>query len=475
MARLAVSQPLRYTFLIIELLALLVANRFAYGTWLPSSHPSGLWFYAALFGLLLGHRLDTPFFTSPKDAVLYAVPSFVAALQIPDAAWSANGKWGQTAHTLLVVWIALVLAASSAAIWLQFARTERLARWGAAAMQLSGSLGNSRAFFSVILFFVLLAFPPQNVEGLLLVAVAWAVTVPFSLLDYSYALIRRIGWSLAKGTRGVQPAEVISFQYPGHLLVRTARHDFFPVATVIAYRDAAADVRLAYIVNHAGRDSGVLMRAVDLGASEIGQTFPELTLVDAMQAMPLALERLTEAQRASVSRFRENYIGFVAPETDIGRLLIEITASKELSAGRLVKTLSGSREVFYQLTNGLTKEEVVQQKSTYGFVAAQARCVGVWVESEARFKPLSWVPSPNAPVELVEEKVGGFEKEQIGTFPGTDFAVRLKNVHHLVTHNTAILGILGVGKSMLAMELVERVLAVGCKVMVMDLTDQYAS
>jgi DNA helicase HerA-like ATPase len=44
----------------------------------------------------------------------------------------------------------------------------------------------------------------------------------------------------------------------------------------------------------------------------------------------------------------------------------------------------------------------------------------------------------------------------------------------LVTHNTAILGILGVGKSMLAIELVERMIAAGIKVICLDLTNQYA-
>jgi hypothetical protein len=44
-----------------------------------------------------------------------------------------------------------------------------------------------------------------------------------------------------------------------------------------------------------------------------------------------------------------------------------------------------------------------------------------------------------------------------------------------VTHNTAILGILGAGKTFLALELVERMLLAGIKVIVLDLTNQYAT
>ena len=47
------------------------------------------------------------------------------------------------------------------------------------------------------------------------------------------------------------------------------------------------------------------------------------------------------------------------------------------------------------------------------------------------------------------------------------------NPSECVTHNTAILGILGVGKSYLSIELVERMIADGIKVICLDLTNQY--
>jgi DNA helicase HerA-like ATPase len=62
----------------------------------------------------------------------------------------------------------------------------------------------------------------------------------------------------------------------------------------------------------------------------------------------------------------------------------------------------------------------------------------------------------------------------VGHFPGSSYPVKLKNIHELVTHNAAILGILGIGKSMIAIELVERMIANGIKVICLDLTNQYA-
>jgi hypothetical protein len=63
--------------------------------------------------------------------------------------------------------------------------------------------------------------------------------------------------------------------------------------------------------------------------------------------------------------------------------------------------------------------------------------------------------------------------DYIGTIPDTSFGIRL-DADHLVTHNTAILGILGIGKTYLAFELIRRILLAGRKVIVLDITGQYA-
>jgi uncharacterized protein len=472
MTRITVPQHLRYTFLIVELVALLGANKIAFGDFLPGTDPSGLWFYAALFGLLLGQRLDTPFFTAPKDAVLYALPALIAILQIADAMWRLGG-WAQSAGTLLAGWIVLVLVAASLAVWFNGSRQPSLARLGSVCVQLSAGLGNPKSFFSVILFLILAAFPPATVQGLLAIFAAWAITVPFSLLDFVYDLLRKIRWHAANRGLGEHPPEVVFFQQPGHVLIRGSRDDALPIGSTVAYRDRASDVCLAFVLSKAGRDTGILMRALDLGRTE--QQFPGLALVEPMQVILVVEDQVDGALRERIATTRAKCIGFVAPNTEIHKLLFEVTAERDLVAGRLVAVSSGQRELFYQMTNGLTREEIVQQKSTYGFITAEARPVGVWIQQDARFEPILWVPAPNAPVELVEAAVAQFERSRIGVFPGTSFAIRLNNMNQLVTHNTAILGILGVGKSTLAMELVERVLETGCKAIILDLTDQYAS
>lgn len=472
MARTTVPLPWRYTFLLLELAVLFAANQVAFGVWLPTSDAQGLWFYAALFGLLLGQRLDTPFFTTPKDAVLYAVPALVAILQIGSETWLTSPMDGEGMRWLLLGWVGLTVVVSSLAIWFQSTNREAPGKVSLVGAHLSAALGNPKTFFSVILVLLLITFPPASTLGLLAIVVAWALSVPFSLLDYLYGLLRRLRAALLVGPQYVE-AEVASFQVPGLIVLRAQSENAFPRGALVAYRAPTLEVRLASVLGRAGRDSGALTRAIDMGVSQ-AQKSPHAGAIDAMRATNAPKELVSEEHRYLADSYLNQCVGVVAPESEIGRLLVDVTTEKDLSAGRLVRAKCGSSDAFYQLTNGLTKEDIVQQKNTFGFVAAHAKSVGRWNEVKSVFYPIDWVPSPNAPVWIVDSvRREEVDITQVGTFPGTNFGVGFKNAHHLVTHNTAILGILGVGKSMLALELIERALGEGCKVIALDLTDQY--
>jgi uncharacterized protein len=85
-----------------------------------------------------------------------------------------------------------------------------------------------------------------------------------------------------------------------------------------------------------------------------------------------------------------------------------------------------------------------------------------------------WLPEPNEPVLIEMSAEPTVDRTSVGNVPGTPYTVKV-NVNPLVTHNTAILGILGAGKSYLALELVERILSSGIRVICLDLTGQYAA
>ena len=96
----------------------------------------------------------------------------------------------------------------------------------------------------------------------------------------------------------------------------------------------------------------------------------------------------------------------------------------------------------------------------------------MWDEGSQRLKATTWLPSPNALVSRVEKHEATTAWASIGYLPNTTYGITAKP-SMLVTHSTAILGVLGSGKSLLACELIERMAEAGIKVIVLDLSNQY--
>ena len=101
-----------------------------------------------------------------------------------------------------------------------------------------------------------------------------------------------------------------------------------------------------------------------------------------------------------------------------------------------------------------------------------ARKLGCWNADKRTFDAVPWLPVPQESVIRLPEVVSAFDADSIGGVPKTGFALALR-VKELVTHNAAILGILGIGKTTLALEMIRRVAASGVRVICLDITNQY--
>ena len=95
---------------------------------------------------------------------------------------------------------------------------------------------------------------------------------------------------------------------------------------------------------------------------------------------------------------QDDMIGVVAEGTDISSIKIDLVRTDvELAEGQLLEVPIVDRSVFYQLVNGLTREEILAEKNKRGYVRAEAKKVGHWNADEVAFEPVNWLPQPNAP------------------------------------------------------------------------------
>lgn len=473
------TQKTRFVLLILDVVILCVASWVAFGRLFPAGDDNGFWFYAAMLGLILGSRLDTPFFAKPADVVLYAAPAAIAL-----ALGNSWAQWGQGVRVAYILSIGFCIVTGllgAFAILTIDSKDAGLKRASNAARVLAETFGAPRTIYSIVIAFAVYAFHSSAPKEFGAIVAAWVLTGILSPLEGSLRIGRRLKRVFNPNAIVDADGEVVAYQFPGLVLVRESSTTHISSGDVLAVHDPLGQTRISLALDHVGRDEGLLWRTVDVVAADV-----PLELETQLSALPPNSVARIASVDGSISgnhlfAARQSIVGITAPDTTLEKLYFEVVKEDGVEEGRLVDVFIGRRLVTYQLVNGITREEIVQQKNTHGYARAQAQKIGEWDAGAKRFRVVKWLPRPNAPVFLKTTTAFRPEIDAIGHFPGTDYGVTLRRnnekevgLHSLVTHNTAILGILGVGKSSIALELVERMLAENIKVICLDLTNQYA-
>ncbi len=470
--RIQLTQSQRATALLIDVGVLLVVSLIAFGSIIPPIGDKGFWFYTALLGILVGTKLVTPFYVKPVDAVAYAVPAFIALML--SNSWSQWATNAQVAYVVAVAMSVFVGAGAFLALLLHGWQKPKLQALSNRIRMMVDGASAPAVLYCPIMIFAMFAYHYDAPNELVAVAIAMLLTTTFSVGGIVITTLVRVRLVWVNGPAAAEFGVVVAYQKPGIYLLRSESLDERHLPMPILVNDELTGPRCAYAVDTIGRENGHLCRAIELSSS------PQNEITQFARGVPpgSSIQLSDETVQAASSEIRDavegarSIVGLVAPETTVSRLYIEITGGEGIEVGRLVSVMVGNVKVLYQIVAGATREEAVHQKNTYGFIRAQAQQVGVW--QGRKFTQCRWLPEMHTPVRLEEQVEYAMEVQTIGRFPKTNYTAEIGDINQLVTHNTAILGILGVGKSMLAIELVERMLAEGIKVICLDLTNQYA-
>jgi hypothetical protein len=473
-----INQRDRLGILLLYILGLFVTSWFVFGTWVPLTSEKGIWLYSALAAVLLGSLLVTPYFTSPANAVSYAVAAGVALLAADPRCVPRATGFDRFIWSGVCLYVVVVLLASLAAIAFNDPLKPKVARFARSAFLLAQAIGTPRGVFSAVFFFALIAYHRTVPREYITISLVWAIVVGLRPLENAAVLWAR--WRELWRARGIveRLGEVVGHEAPGLVLIREDPDSGAGFGDIVFARTETGKPGLAIALDHVGFASGRWLRAIHLKTATIDtailQDAPVLRAISEGSTFSAAVGSIGSESSGLADDAKRRLIGLVASDTDVGQLQIELVrADLDLHEGSLVEVEIKSRPVLYQVIRGLTKEEVLQEKNTRGFVRAQAKKIGFWNNDRRSFDPVPWLPEPNQAVLLVRPEQEVTTKDAIGHFPGTSYPVSI-DPHLLVTHNAAILGILGVGKSFLALELVERLISAGIKVLCLDLTNQYA-
>jgi len=176
-----------------------------------------------------------------------------------------------------------------------------------------------------------------------------------------------------------------------------------------------------------------------------------------------------------------NLIGVVWEGSTINKIRFnklftdELQKDRNIGEGSIIQTVIANEEVLYQIIDGRTDEENLEYKDTHGYIIGTAQKLGKYIVEEKELNTVKWLPEIYTPIFLLEaSQVEYNANDFIGKLPNTNYGIPIKTPHELVTHNTAILGILGIGKSCLTFELLQKIIKeTKTKIICIDITGQY--
>jgi len=179
-----------------------------------------------------------------------------------------------------------------------------------------------------------------------------------------------------------------------------------------------------------------------------------------------------------VTEYLEKFVGIVTDKSNIGRIKFIFNSKVTIKEGQLLEVRVGmdKKIVYYQIVDGVTEIEQLENKNESGFIVGDAIQIGLWNAEKVKFEQFGWVPEINTPVYIAADIANAQILDGefvIGNIPDTRFPVIL-NKELALTHHTAVLGVTGTGKSVFSRNLIREYLKdPSIKVLCIDFTGEY--
>lgn len=208
-----------------------------------------------------------------------------------------------------------------------------------------------------------------------------------------------------------------------------------------------------------------------LSNNEIEKIFSD-TLINTNHKSDVVYQLVDIPQNDYIKRF----VGIVTENSKISKIRFIYNSKITISEGQLLEVTVQNNKVLYQVVEGITKIEQLEQKNQTGLIIGEAIQLGTWNDAKFQFEQYGWVPEINSPVYLAssipEPKVEDNEYI-IGRIPETNYPVMIdKNTS--ISHHLAIIGVTGTGKSIFARNLIrEYLMDENTKVICIDFTGEY--
>ena len=459
---------------------------------------SSIWFYSGAFMIILGAYIVEPFFTKPSNVIANSTAVLIALFGL-------SNKQALFGYTFIFYYALTILTLGIVTIILKDVKTDFWRKVSKSLYWFVVNFGASKVIFSVVYLSASYSYfaMPEKIPTFIGIITFWICLTFFDIIGLIVErfsklvnyLGNKIGDELGQAIGCKNPLLYkVEIDYAKHGSKPVKYGDLVALETSINVGSIGMVVNMKYLLNkrwlsiYLLQDENGDILKINLKdkklITEPKSIFAKENFVYLLDVSTLTDDSLkTKIESNPLYKDREQFIGYVSSDSNINTLnfLIVREANKleqKISEGVILKTLIYGQETLYQVINGNTKEEHLENFDRHGFIIGIARKLGKYKKDTKDLDVSKWMPSIFSPLfyafsgSVSEARIKEIAQNSIGRLPDTDLEIPIKDISVIVTHNTAILGILGIGKSCLAYELMKRIAEEKIKVICIDITNE---
>jgi len=452
----------------VFLLFLFLLTYLITGSIFPGAETQYLWFYSGLFMVLFSMFFIEPYYSAPTNVIGNSISILLVLVSIRKEFTGAKHVWWEigAGYSLLMLFISML------AVLLKD-KVKSLESWQNYSSELlkkvSVRFGSGKILYSaVFLYFILTYYSIQDIKILSLLLFWWII-----LVAEPQKLFTSIKNESKKSENSV--GEIFGVQSKKIFLAKLFEdRPSVKKFDMVVFKYSMQDGDELYFYGIVF-DSYLLNQEKWIKILQL-PVYPKKDGPGIYLEKNIVYKKLIK-EPTEIKKIIDRFVGVIAENSDIGLIKFEYSKqSGDISEGDLLEVSTDNKKVFYQVVNGITEKEALEEKNETGFIRGEAVQIGIWIEGKSGFEKYGWVPAINSIVlkaetsNIVTPEIK-YPEYQIGVIPST-LLPSVLNLHDAVTHHMAILGITGAGKSFIAREIIKQVM-VETKVVCLDFTGEY--
>lgn len=428
--------------------------------------------------LILGKYITESFFTRPADAIVNSITVIIALLGIT----SKNEFIG---YYFLIIYSSVVFIFSLYAILLKDSR------YGHIAYKIVEKIGKSKNIYSIVFLFSIFSYFAYN-KYIVILFLFWII-VRYDFLKFVFNQERikellfdsneitsvgtiqesedGIYFGLISKNKKANEGDVCFINNKKNIfvgvIISKLEYISFDRLKLLMILEDSKPLRLNYKANEAFEKNSI---------------YYEPNQVYKLDFDKISDEDKLRIENNAIFKRKDRFIGYITANSNIDIIKFKILEGRNnISEGDIIKTVIYDKEVFYQIIDGITNDEKAVEYNKTSYIVGIAKKLGKYKYETNELEHVKWLPKMYTPVykyksnNINDSILKNIADTSIGRLPQTDLKIPIKNMNYLITHNTAILGVLGVGKSCLSFELIKKAEINNIKIIVLDISNQYIS